>query len=68
MLHRLIPWTHTDYVEMERVCAEAQAVTSEQVALAPHIDQMTGFLVEKAQINGFTRQLRTGFKRRNSGE
>lgn len=69
MVGRLIPWTRTEDPDTRhRIVAEAQAVTDEQQALAPFIDEMTEYLVEKAEINGFTRQLRTGFERRQHGE
>lgn len=69
MVGRLIPWTRTDDPDVRRrVCAEAAAVTAEQEALAPFIEEMTDYLVAKAKINGFTRQLQDGFERRSIGE
>lgn len=68
MLHSLIPWTRTDDKDARRVCAEAQAITDEQEALAPVICEMTEFLVARGKINGFTRQLQDGFARRHIGE
>lgn len=69
MVGRLIPWSRMDDTATRRkLCADAAASTAEQEALAPFIDEMTDYLVERARINGFTRQLRTGFARRHTGE
>lgn len=61
-------WGHVRDGETRRVCAEATAIIAEQEALAPVIEEMTDYLVEKVRINGITRQLRDGFERRRVGE
>ena len=49
-------------------CDLTDKLETARQALAPFIDEMTDYLVEKAGINGFTRQLRTGFERNIAGE
>lgn len=66
--HWILPWGRTHDTETMRACAQASAILAEQEALAPVIEEMTDYLVEKARINGITRQLRDGFERRRSGE
>jgi len=65
MLARLIRHRGEDTSALR---AEAVEVTAEQRALAPLIDAQTDYLVKKAEINGFTRQLRAGFARRSAEE
>lgn len=65
LLTRLIRQHDDDDASMR---AEVTAVAEEQRALAPVIDAQTDYLVTKAELNGFTRQLRAGFHRRDATE
>lgn len=47
---------------------EAAAVSAAQRAIEPLITAQTEYLVRKGEINGFTRQLQTGFQRQHRGE
>lgn len=69
MLAKLIPWFDTDDVEeTRRVRDESAASLAAQEFLVPLIDAQTAYLVNKGEVNGFTRQLRLGFERRATGE
>lgn len=65
----LMPWSSTvDEVDVEQIREECAEVRREQQALAPFIDAQTEYLVSKAELNGFTRQLRYGFQRRDAAK
>lgn len=68
LLTKLIPWLDTGDEEAERYRAQMAVVRREQQALAPIIDAQTEFLVTRGEVNGFTRQLREGFRLKNVGE
>lgn len=68
MTHWIMPWARHHDIDTRRACAEATAIIAEQEALAPVIEEMTEYLVEKARVNGITRQLQRGFERRRSGQ
>lgn len=68
VIARLMPSRRERSGETDRLCAEAADIAREQEALAPFIDEQTNYLVTKGEINGFTRQLRSGFARRLAGE
>lgn len=68
MLTKLIPWRDTEDKDARRLRERAAAVRREQQALAPYIDAQTEYLVARGEVNGFTRQLRDGFRMKNVGE
>ena len=48
--------------------AEAEAESDRQDELMPVIEAMTGYLEQRGTLNGFTRSLRDGARRRLAGE
>lgn len=65
---KLIPWLDTDAEETGRLRAKSAAVRREQEALAPFIEAQTEYLIQKGEVNGFTRQLQAGFQKKIAGE
>lgn len=68
VIARLIPRLRTDDSSDEDTSREAAAISAEQRALEPLITEQTAYLVRRGEINGFTRQLQTGFRRQSRGE
>lgn len=67
-LARVIPWIHTEDEDTRRLCDDAAAVRREQQELAPIINAQTAYLVRKGEVNGFTRQLQNGFRKKIAEE
>lgn len=67
-LARVIPWLRTEDDDTRRLCDDAAAVRREQQKLAPIINAQTDYLVRKGEVNGFTRQLQIGFRKRLAEE
>lgn len=69
MLAKVIPWLDTgDDAEHRQLREEIADIEREQHELAPLIADQTEYLVRRAEINGFSKQLRLGFQRRATEE
>lgn len=70
MLAKLIPWRGLDHdsCETRRLREETAAFSDEARSLAPMIAAQSDYLARKAELNGFSRQLRDGFERRSTGQ
>lgn len=70
VLGRMIPWFELSrHKEANAEIREsAAATTAEQSSLSEYIDAQADYLEEKAEVNGFSRQLLEGFHLRLSGE
>lgn len=67
MVRRLLPWHHPPECD-EAIRAEARAARREAEELAPVDAAQADYLERRGTLNGFTRQLRIGFRERIAGE
>lgn len=68
-LRRLFPWAvREECTEDQEARAEAAEALTEALAAAPLDAAQSDYLERRADLNGFTLQLRAGFHRRTVGE